>query len=125
MGRVSSLAKVPYGRDLLENYGVITGTPENCARLMQNEEHILVFPGGARAAFKRAGEEHQLIWKQRTGFARMAVANKYPITPFFVYGADLGYDILWEVRQRVEAVVLQLMQQSIDYLEKKRPDRRA
>ena len=45
---------------------------------------------------KRRGEEHRLFWKKRTGFARMAVANKYPITPFFVYGADLGYDILWD-----------------------------
>ena len=92
-------AKVPYWRDLLESYGVVTATPENCARLMQNAEHILVFPGGAREAFKRAGEEHQLIWKQRTGFARMAVANQYPITPFFVYGADLSYDILWDYGQ--------------------------
>ncbi|MEZ5503412.1 MAG: lysophospholipid acyltransferase family protein [Halioglobus sp.] len=89
-------ANVPFWRDLLENYGVVTGTPDNCARLMQNKEHILVFPGGAREAFKRRGEEHRLFWKKRTGFARMAVANKYPITPFFVYGADLGYDILWD-----------------------------
>jgi len=89
-------AKVPYWRDLLENNGVVPGTPENCTQLMRNKEHILVFPGGAREAFKRKGEEHHLIWKHRTGFARMALANKYPITPFFVYGADLGYDILWD-----------------------------
>jgi 1-acyl-sn-glycerol-3-phosphate acyltransferase len=89
-------AKIPYWRDLLENYGVVPGTPENCASLMQTGQHILVFPGGAREALKRKGEEHRLFWKQRTGFARMAVANKYPITPFFVYGADLGYDILWD-----------------------------
>jgi 1-acyl-sn-glycerol-3-phosphate acyltransferase len=89
-------ANIPLWRDLLEIYGVVPGTPENCAELMQNKAHILVFPGGAREAFKRSGEEHRLFWKQRTGFARMAVANKYPITPFFVYGADLGYDILWD-----------------------------
>jgi 1-acyl-sn-glycerol-3-phosphate acyltransferase len=88
--------KIPYWRDLLENYGVVPATPENCTRLMEAKEHILVFPGGAREALKRRGEEHRLFWKKRTGFARMAVANKYPITPFFVYGADLGYDILWD-----------------------------
>jgi 1-acyl-sn-glycerol-3-phosphate acyltransferase len=64
--------------------------------LMKTKQHILVFPGGAREALKRSGEEHRLFWKKRTGFARMAIANKYPITPFFVYGADLGYDILWD-----------------------------
>ena len=63
---------------------------------MQSREHILVYPGGAREALKRKGEEHRLFWKKRTGFACMALANKYPITPFFVYGADLGYDILWD-----------------------------
>lgn len=89
-------ATIPLWRDLLESYGVVTGTPENCARLMQAGEHILVYPGGAREAFKRSGEEHRLFWKKRTGFARMAVANRYPITPFFVYGADLGYDVLWD-----------------------------
>ncbi len=87
---------IPYWRDLLKNHGVVAATPENCTRLMKNKEHILVFPGGAREAFKRRGEEHRLFWKKRTGFARMALANRYPITPFFVYGADLGYDILWD-----------------------------
>lgn len=89
-------ANIPYWSDLLESYGVVTATPENCARLMETRQHILVFPGGAREAFKRSGEEHRLIWKKRTGFARMALANRYPITPFFVYGADLGYEILWD-----------------------------
>lgn len=87
---------VPLWRDLLESNGVVTATPDNCARLMEAGEHILVYPGGAREAFKRSGEEHRLIWKKRTGFARMALANRYPITPFFVYGADLSYDILWD-----------------------------
>jgi 1-acyl-sn-glycerol-3-phosphate acyltransferase len=88
--------KIPYWRDLLENYGVVPATPENCTQLMKTKQHILVFPGGAREALKRRGEEHRLFWKKRTGFARMALANKYPITPFFVYGADLGYDIVWD-----------------------------
>jgi 1-acyl-sn-glycerol-3-phosphate acyltransferase len=99
-------SNIPYWRDLLEKYGVVPGTPENCARLMQDKEHILVFPGGAREAFKRKGEEHRLFWKKRTGFARMALANKYPITPFFVYGADLGYDILWDYSRLKKSPVL-------------------
>lgn len=88
--------EIPYWRDVLKNHGVVAATPDNCTQLMKNKEHILVFPGGAREAMKRKGEEHRLFWKKRTGFARMAVANKYPITPFFVYGADLGYDIVWD-----------------------------
>ncbi len=89
-------SKIPYWRDVLENHGVVPGTPENCADLMAKRQHILVFPGGAREAFKRRGEEHRLFWKRRTGFARLAMANKYSITPFCVYGADLAYNILWD-----------------------------
>ncbi|HEY6131368.1 MAG TPA: lysophospholipid acyltransferase family protein [Halioglobus sp.] len=99
-------ANIPYWRDLLEHHGVVPGTPENCAQLMKSKHHILVFPGGAREAFKRQGEEHRLFWKKRTGFARMAVANKYPITPFFVYGADLGYDILWDYSRMKKSRIL-------------------
>jgi len=88
--------EIPFWRDLLKNNGVVPATPENCTQLMKDGAHILVFPGGAREAFKRKGEEHRLFWKKRTGFARLALANRYPITPFFVYGADLGYDILWD-----------------------------
>ncbi len=88
--------RIPYWRDILKSHGVVPATPDNCTRLMQSGEHILVFPGGAREALKRKGEEHRLFWKKRTGFVRMALANRYPITPFFVYGADLGYDILWD-----------------------------
>jgi len=102
--------EIPFWRDLLKNNGVVPATPENCTQLMKNGEHILVFPGGAREAFKRKGEAHRLFWKKRTGFARMALANRYPITPFFVYGADLGYDILFDYssmkRNRVLAPLL-------------------
>lgn len=97
---------IPYWRDLLKNHGVVAATPENCTQLMEHKEHILVFPGGAREALKRKGEEHRLFWKKRTGFARMALANRYPITPFFVYGADLGYDILWDYSRIKKSRVL-------------------
>jgi len=34
-------ANIPYWRDLLEDYGVVPGTPDNCAQLMENKQHIL------------------------------------------------------------------------------------
>jgi hypothetical protein len=43
---------------------------------------------------KRKGEAYQLIWKDRTGFARMAVEHGYRIIPFAAVGAEECYDIL-------------------------------
>jgi len=86
--------KIPVWGTLMTNIGCVDGTPENCSRLMETGEHIVVFPGGGREAFKRKGEEHQLIWKERVGFARMAIRHGYPIIPFASKGADNVYSIL-------------------------------
>lgn len=76
--------------------GVVDGTRENCAAMMAAGEHILVYPGGAGEVMKRQGEQHTLRWKNRTGFARMALENNYAIQPFATVGADDCWDILYD-----------------------------
>lgn len=85
---------VPFWGDLLVRNGMVLGTPENCAALMESGENVLVFPGGGREVMRRKGERYQLIWKQRTGFARMAVQHGYDIIPFGSVGPDESFDIL-------------------------------
>ncbi len=85
---------MPVWGDLLIRHGMVLGTPENCAALMVAGENILVFPGGAREVMRRKGERYQLIWKQRTGFARMAIEHGYDIIPFGSIGPDESYEIL-------------------------------
>lgn len=82
-----------WGR-MLRDYGAVPGTPENCARLMEAGQFILVFPGGAREVAKRRSERHDITWKQRTGFARMAMTHGYDIIPFASVGCDDAWDIL-------------------------------
>lgn len=80
--------------DALIRMGAVPGTPENCARLMQLQQHILVFPGGAREVAKRRSEINRIEWKKRTGFARMAIQHGYDIIPFASVGCDESMDIL-------------------------------
>lgn len=87
---------VPWWGDRMIKYGTVPGTPENCRTLMEGGEHVLVFPGGAREVAKRKGEENRLTWKNRTGFARMAIEHGYPIIPFASLGADDSYSILYD-----------------------------
>jgi len=88
--------QIPGWGPLLERFGAVDGTPENCQALMESGQHILVFPGGGREVAMRKGEEHRLVWKQRTGFARMAIAHGYDIIPFASAGCDYTYDVLFD-----------------------------
>lgn len=85
--------QIPVWGDILMRLGGVEGTRENCAALMDAGQPILVFPGGAREVFKRKGEAHKLIWKERTGFARMAIEHQYHIIPFAARGGDDAFDI--------------------------------
>lgn len=86
--------RIPGWGQMVTDNGGVEGTPENCAELMRRGESILVFPGGAREVNRRKGDGYQLIWKQRTGFARLAIQHGYDIIPFASVGANETYRIL-------------------------------
>jgi 1-acyl-sn-glycerol-3-phosphate acyltransferase len=86
--------KVPGWRDALTKTGVVEGTREVTSELMRRGELVMVFPGGAREVNKRKNERYKLVWKNRLGFARLAIQHQYPIVPFASVGAEHGMDIL-------------------------------
>ena len=88
--------KIPVWGDILKRTGSVEGTRENCSRLMEQGEHVLVYPGGGREVAKRKGEQGKLTWKTRTGFAYMAMKYQYPIIPVAALGADDALDIVWD-----------------------------
>ncbi|HVN87046.1 MAG TPA: lysophospholipid acyltransferase family protein [Candidatus Binatia bacterium] len=109
--------QIPVWRDLLARFGTVEGTRENCGALMRARESILVFPGGAREVFKHKGEQYHLIWKNRTGFAALAIAHHYPIVPVAAVGAEECYDILVdsdEMRRSPLGPVLERFTQRVD-----------
>lgn len=86
--------KVPVWRDFLSRFGAVDGTRENARALLRDGEAVLVLPGGGREVAKRKGERYELIWKQRMGFARLAIEARCPIVPFAAVGGEETYDIL-------------------------------
>ena len=86
--------RIPGWRDLLQLFGTVEGTPENCRALMRAGQSILVFPGGGREVFKHKGEKYCLLWGDRMGFARLAIEHGYPIVPFAAVGAEECFDIV-------------------------------
>lgn len=87
--------KFLFANEGIANYvmerGATMGHPEVCQALMADKQDILVFPGGAHEAVKRASEMYQLQWKERYGFVKLAAENGYTIMPFGMVGPDEFY----------------------------------
>lgn len=96
---------VPLWRDLLAACGMVRGTRDNVRALMRERQNVLVFPGGAREVNKRKGEQYQLMWKERLGFARLAIEHGYPIVPFAAVGAEEMLDVVVDVDNPVMAAL--------------------
>lgn len=78
---------VPFASYLFARWGQITGTPENCRRLLVADEAVLVFPEGARGISKPFSRRYQLA-EFGTGFMRLALETGAPIVPVAVIGAE-------------------------------------
>jgi len=85
---------MPGWKDLAPKLGFVRGSRENCLAMMENGEHIMVYPGGGRETCKRKGEKYRLTWKKRTGFARMALQTGYDIVTVAQVGQEDAYDIV-------------------------------
>lgn len=90
---------LPGWSHLLMRQGMVLGSPAHCSALMQAGQSIMVFPGGGREVMRRHGEKYQLIWKQRSGFARLAIEHGYDIIPFASVGPDDAFSILLDGHQ--------------------------
>jgi 1-acyl-sn-glycerol-3-phosphate acyltransferase len=79
--------KLPFIGDLLNRMGAAIGDPLNCARMLENEEAVIVFPEGVRGSGKLYRDRYQL---QRfgTGFMHLAMTHHTPILPVGVVGCE-------------------------------------
>lgn len=101
--------QIPVWRRMLDMTGGVEGTRENCAKLMERGEHVLVFPGGAREVAKRKDEKYKLVWKKRFGFVHMAVKYGYTIVPFAAVGPDDMVDVVWDANDIMKSPVGKLI----------------
>ena len=76
---------------------MVRGTRDNVRALMHDQQTILVFPGGGREVFKRRGQRYQLLWRDRMGFARLAIEQGYRIVPCAAVGAEDMLDVVADV----------------------------
>jgi 1-acyl-sn-glycerol-3-phosphate acyltransferase len=78
---------VPWLGNLLNAWGGVIGDPVNCAKMLEADEAIIVFPEGVRGSGKLYRQRYQL---QRfgNGFMHLAINHKTPIVPVGVVGCE-------------------------------------
>lgn len=78
---------LPYVSTFFARIGQIVGTPENCRRLLERDESILVFPEGIKGISKLYPQRYQLQ-EFGLGFMRLALETNTPIVPIAVIGGE-------------------------------------
>lgn len=78
---------LPFVSTFMARIGQIVGTPENCRRLLDNDEAVLIFPEGVRGLNKLWNKRYQLQ-EFGLGFMRLALETNTPIVPVGVVGAE-------------------------------------
>ena len=77
----------PFVNVFMARTGQLTGLPENCTRLLEEDQLIMVFPEGARGGGKTVWKRYELQDFGR-GFMRIALAARAPIVPFGFIGGE-------------------------------------
>ncbi len=78
---------LPWVSTFFARVGQIVGTPENCRRLLEKDEAILVFPEGLKGISKLYPQRYQLQ-EFGLGFMRLALETNTPIVPIAVIGSE-------------------------------------
>jgi len=90
-------ATLPFVSEFFQRCGQIVGVPENCIRLLEMGEAVLVFPEGARGISKTFDRRYKLT-DFGLGFMRMALETGTPIVPVAVVGAEEQYISLADIK---------------------------
>ena len=78
---------VPYLGNLLNEVGAVLGDPINCAKMLANNEAVIVFPEGVRGSGKLYQDRYQLK-RFGNGFMHLAMKYKATIVPVGVVGGE-------------------------------------
>lgn len=78
---------VPFLGNLINSLGGVVGDPSNCAKMLEREEAIIVYPEGIRGSGKPYRLRYQL---QRFGhgFMHLAMEHATPIVPVGIVGCE-------------------------------------
>ncbi|KAL9404328.1 hypothetical protein Peur_001300 [Populus x canadensis] len=76
--------------------GAVPVSGTNLFKLLSAKAHVLLYPGGAREAVHRKGEQYKLFWPEHSEFVRTAARFGAKIVPFGVVGEDDFGEVIFD-----------------------------
>lgn len=81
--------KMPGWSAMLETSDVVTDTIEDCSRILKQNNLLAIAPGGMYEC--QFSHDYELKWRNRTGFAKVALDAKVPIIPMYCQNIREAY----------------------------------
>jgi 1-acyl-sn-glycerol-3-phosphate acyltransferase len=104
---------------ILRRMGAVDGTRANVDVLMESKQSILVYPGGGPEILKHSSvPKYALLWKERVGFARMAIKHSYQIVPCAAIGLEDMIDVVGDIPTGYNGYTIPVMKTSPSRLQK-------
>ncbi len=95
----------PIFRDIAHLMGTIEGEPGMTVRLLQDDQLVVVYPGGAKEALGHPDAAYRLQWESSRGFIRTALRAQKPIIPVAGIGnEELYVQVVSQDRMRQSGV---------------------
>jgi len=89
--------RLPLISTLFARCGVVSGTPANVRRLLEEDELLAIFPEGTSGPAKHFRDRYQLQdW--RVGFAEHAIRHRAPIVPVAILGSEESFPLAAKLR---------------------------
>jgi 1-acyl-sn-glycerol-3-phosphate acyltransferase len=82
---------LPFLSAFMRRVGGVPASPHNAARLLAQDELVMVFPEGVKGTGKPFGERYRLQRFGRGGFVELALRTGAPIVPAAVVGSEEIY----------------------------------
>lgn len=82
---------LPFISAMMRRVGGVPASPHNAARLLQQDELVMVFPEGVKGTGKPFSERYRLQRFGRGGFVETALRTGSPIVPVAVVGSEEIY----------------------------------
>ncbi|KAL6624490.1 hypothetical protein ACP70R_031811 [Stipagrostis hirtigluma subsp. patula] len=92
--------------DLVHIYGGLPVSAFNMHKLFERKEFVLLYPGGAREALHRKGEEYRLFWPDQAEFVRIASKFGVTVIPFGCVGEDDLLEIVFDYKDQIKVPFL-------------------
>lgn len=93
----------PFGR-LMQKVGCLSATPANARRALASGASVLVYPGGDLDAYRLSARRNEVVFGERQGFIRVALASGVPIVPIVAQGAHRSAWIFSEGKRLARAL---------------------